>query len=420
MFTCLLLRYVPLLGALSLLANFSLLAEASKNEGTKSSKKASRRYAFVTLATDDYFAKGAFVTLHSVNLHVQPPDGKPPDVDLVLMVPVSDNFDGPSKKWIKRFKQIGARVVKVPQVEPSYAMLKAMKADRGRMENMQDIFQPVPYGAAFSKIHAWDPKHFGDYEKVVLLDGDILAINDIRGLLKFKPLSAAKDQVDAFNYGVVVLKPDAKIHSELNQLLQGATEGAIGMYSNRSETELGMCDQTLVAGYLATHHGPINFFDDRRQKYRDDPKHWLLSTEYNVLVPFATARRCENKKNRKAMVDQARLLHFGNNWLYFDALVKDRNAFGRINAPWCYLTAFHYWHDVYHHGVAVADSALSKDGQKEVKLPEYKEMAKSYVEDTDGDGMKDKTAVMFHLFKDNVGSRIKKVHKDAGWIDDEL
>eukprot|EP00747_Dinoflagellata_sp_TGD_P212744 gnl/TRDRNA2_/TRDRNA2_85792_c0_seq1.p1 gnl/TRDRNA2_/TRDRNA2_85792_c0~~gnl/TRDRNA2_/TRDRNA2_85792_c0_seq1.p1 ORF type:complete len:407 (+),score=67.74 gnl/TRDRNA2_/TRDRNA2_85792_c0_seq1:39-1259(+) len=331
-----------------------------------------RRFAFATIATNDYYAQGAFVTLHSISLHARRPKGKPADVDCVLMVAGS----GISRAWRQRFLALGVRLVDVQEVRPSPAVEAALAADRKLLssEGLLEVLQPVPYGGAFAKIHAWDPVVFGGYEKVVLLDGDVIAKRSVRALLEMTPLAAGRDLMDAFNYGVLVLRPDAEIYAALHGLLANASKREIDRYNTRRTQEAGFCDQTLVTGYLATHHGPISFFEDLRKESRKDPKDWVLSTEYNLVVSYRAKERCEDKEERKR-VDTARLVHFANNWLHFGVLANDREAPGRIDSPRCYRGAFRYWHDVYQHAMAVAE------GTQEVPEDPVYERASRQAED---------------------------------------
>lgn len=309
---------------------------------------AASRRAFVTIATDDYFALGALVALHSLSLHGDDLVG----VDRVLMVPPAP---GISARWRRRFVALGIRVVDVPLVQASTAVAAAMAADRRKLQTdgLLELLQPVPYGGAFAKIHAWDTTIFGNYSRVALIDGDIVAKRSAAGLLDLEPLSAAKDLNDAFNYGVVVLQPDALVHAALLRLLSNASSEQIAKYNTRGTNNAGFCDQTLVAGYLAAHHGPVHFFEDLRASSRAKPWAWLLSTEWNLLVSYRSQDRCDSRKERRR-VDHSRLVHFSNNWLHFGALAKDRDSSGRLDSPRCYRGAFHYWHDVYRHALVVA------------------------------------------------------------------
>eukprot|EP00928_Gymnodinium_smaydae_P065876 TRINITY_DN48965_c0_g1_i1.p1 TRINITY_DN48965_c0_g1~~TRINITY_DN48965_c0_g1_i1.p1 ORF type:complete len:399 (-),score=82.47 TRINITY_DN48965_c0_g1_i1:46-1242(-) len=332
-----------------------LPAFLSPSEAADVAPSSSGRSVVVTIATDDYHARGAIVTLHSIRLHSQP-SGASSIADFAVLVPKpAPGQRALSSTWRKRFATLGVRIVDVAQVNPSPAIQAAMDSDRGRMaqEGLLEVLQPVPYGGAFAKVHAFDPALFGNYSKVLLVDGDVLAKRDLQGLLALEPLSAGRDLMDAFNYGVLVLRPDADIHKALVRLLANATKEDVDRYNSRRPQETGFCDQTLVAGYLAAHHGPIHFLEDLRKKTRKDPSSWLLSTEYNLVVSYRATERCESKRERPR-VDAARIVHFANGWLNFVALAKDREAPGRIDSPRCYRAAFRYWHDVYHHALAVA------------------------------------------------------------------
>lgn len=317
--------------------------------------------AFVTIATDDYYAQGALVTLHSAALQTR--QGKrgnasqrraAPMLRFVLMVPPP----GISRLWRERFEALGVRLVDVPGVPPSAAVRALMEADRRNLasQNLLQILQPVPYGGAFAKVHAWSAELFGEFDKVVLLDGDIVAKKHLFGLLELEPISAAKDLLDAFNYGVVVLRPDRRIHKGLVRLLSKASKREIAKYSTRKRHEAGFGDQALVAGYLSRHHGPINFFEDMRGRPHKGPGAELLSTKYNFVVSYRAQERCDDARERQ-LIDSAVLVHFANNWLHFSALVEDRDTPGRIDSPRCYWGAFHYWRDVFDHAMAAVDDA---------------------------------------------------------------
>ncbi|CAE7231906.1 GYG1 [Symbiodinium sp. CCMP2456] len=301
----------------------------------------SERAAVISLATNDYYAKGALVALHSAGLHAGVA------IDRVLMVPEQSRL---SDTWRRRFVGLGIKVVNVPAVVPSIALLTAMASERAELDKqgLLDILQPRSYGGAFAKVHAWD-EQLG-YEKVILLDGDVLIKGDLLGLLQQQPISASKDLADAFNYGVVVLKPDATIHRDLVRLLVEATEEDLRRYNTRTAKAVGLCDQTLVAGRLAELY-KINFFEDMRKASRQNPQKWLMSTEYNLVVSYRAKERCDLPGERKR-VHKARIIHFANNWLNFETLAKDRDSPGRIDSPRCYKAAFRYWHDVYNHALS--------------------------------------------------------------------
>eukprot|EP00439_Symbiodinium_sp_Y106_P005007 s2908_g1.t1 len=313
----------------------------------------SERAAVISLATNDYYAKGALVALHSAGLHAGVA------IDRVLMVPERSRL---SDVWRRRFVALGIKVVNVPAVVPSNALLTAMASERRELDKqgLLDVLQPLSYGGAFAKVHAWD-EQLG-YEKVILLDGDVLIKGDLLGLLKLssldspccerfaeigspctaleavkqQPISASKDLADAFNYGVV------------------ATEEDLRRYNTRTAKAVGLCDQTLVAGRL-TELYKINFFEDMRKSSRQNPQKWLMSTEYNLVVSYRAKERCDLPGERKR-VHKARIIHFANNWLNFETLAKDRDSPGRIDSPRCYKAAFRYWHDVYNH--ALSDRTL--------------------------------------------------------------
>ncbi|CAE7197727.1 rab-18 [Symbiodinium pilosum] len=295
--------------------------------------------AIISLATNDYYASA-----------------QGPHVDRVLMVPEPSQL---TNTWRQRFVSLGIKVVDVNAVQPSKSFLEAMASERQDLakQGLLEVLQPLSYGGAFAKVHAWD-ESLG-YAKVLLLDGDVLVKGDLQGLLKQAPISASKDLADAFNYGVILLKPNNTIHRDLVTLLTQATREDLRRYNKRRANEVGLCDQTLVAGRLAETQ-KVYFFEDLRRSSRQSPEKWLMSTEYNLVVSYRAKERCELPGERKR-VDKARIIHFANNWLNFETLAKDRDSPGRIDSPRCYKAAFRYWHDVYQHALRLADR--SSDAQ---------------------------------------------------------
>lgn len=363
---------------------------------------ASGKVAVVSLATNDYYAKGTFVTLHSAGLH------SGVDVDRLLLVPASSKI---SSDWLRRFERLNIKVVDVPDVLPSSVLQAAMEAERQRLQQqgILEILQPMPYGGAFAKVHAWDPAL--GYEKILLLDGDLLVKRRLRPLLRLEPVSAGKDLNDAFNYGVVVLKPDAVIHAGLVKLLMHASEDDLRRYNTRKSSEVGLCDQTLVAGYVAEKTS-LHFFEEAQTKDAGTPK--LMSSEFNLVVSYRAKDRCEDPRERR-QIDKARLVHFANHWLNFEALIENREAPGRVDSPRCYKAAFRYWHDIYHHGLQLSQLAETDPPVLPPVLPRYKAMEPQ----EDGMATPDDVKDMFLSFQD-IKSNFSNSRGQDGSKDVEL
>ncbi|CAK9074812.1 unnamed protein product, partial [Durusdinium trenchii] len=115
-------------------------------------------------------------------------------------------------------------------------------------------------------------------------------------------------------------------------------------------SDVGLCDQTLVAGYLAEHLPAIHYFEDLPRS-----RATFMSTEFNLMVSYRAKDRCEDAAGQRE-VQKARLVHFANHWLNFQALIENREAAGRVDSPRCYKGAFHYWHDLYHHAMQLIES----------------------------------------------------------------
>merc|ERR1719272_534528 len=94
-------------------------ASASNAEDESSHRP---RIAFASIANSDYFARGAFVTLHSLALHSRLRDGSSA-ADCVLMV----TQPGISLTWRNHFSALGVRVVNISAVIPSKAVRLTME-----------------------------------------------------------------------------------------------------------------------------------------------------------------------------------------------------------------------------------------------------------------------------------------------------
>ncbi|XP_066455337.1 glycogenin-1 [Eleutherodactylus coqui] len=151
-------------------------------------------HAFVTLATNDSYAKGALVLGSSLR--------KNTSKKLVMLITpqVSDSM----RKVLNKVYDV-VRLVDVLDSEDS--------AHLALMERPE-------LGVTLTKLHCWT---LTEYTKCVFMDADILVLENIDDLFEREELSAAPDPgwPDCFNSGVFVFQPSLDTY---NQLLQLARE----------------------------------------------------------------------------------------------------------------------------------------------------------------------------------------------------
>ncbi|XP_056290668.1 glycogenin-1-like [Pseudoliparis swirei] len=157
--------------------------------------------AFVTLATNDSYARGAMVLGKSLRNH-------------------------------KTSKKLVALIG--PQIsEPCQAVLKLIfdevkvvdVLDSGDTAHLAMMNRP-DLGVTFTKLHCWTLTH---YSKCVFMDADTLVLSNIDELFEREELSAAPDPgwPDCFNSGVFVFRPSLETHGKLLQFCaeQGSFDG---------------------------------------------------------------------------------------------------------------------------------------------------------------------------------------------------
>uniref|UniRef100_A0A672Q474 glycogenin glucosyltransferase n=1 Tax=Sinocyclocheilus grahami TaxID=75366 RepID=A0A672Q474_SINGR len=145
--------------------------------------------AFVSLATNDSYARGAMVLGKSLRNH------KTSKKLVVLIGPhVSDQARAVLHKI---FDEV--RLVDV--------------LDSGDMAHLAMMKRP-DLGVTFTKLHCWTLTH---YSKCVFMDADTLVVSNIDELFDREELSAAPDPgwPDCFNSGVFVFRPSNETYGKL-------------------------------------------------------------------------------------------------------------------------------------------------------------------------------------------------------------
>ncbi|XP_017657424.1 glycogenin-1 isoform X3 [Nannospalax galili] len=157
--------------------------------------------AFVTLTTNDAYAKGALVLGSSLQQH------RTTRQLVVLTTPqVSDSMR-------KALETVFDKVVMVDVL------------DSGDSAHLTLMKRPE-LGVTLTKLHCWS---LTEYSKCVFMDADTLVLTNIDDLFEREELSAAPDPgwPDCFNSGVFVYQPSIETYNQLLQLAseQGSFDG---------------------------------------------------------------------------------------------------------------------------------------------------------------------------------------------------
>ncbi|XP_053329666.1 glycogenin-1-like [Spea bombifrons] len=151
--------------------------------------------AFVTLATNDPYVKGALVLGSSLRNH---------NTTRKLVVLITPQVSDSIRKVLDKVFDV-VRVVDVLDSEDSAHLA---------------LMQRPELGITLTKLHCWA---LTEYTKCVFMDADTMVLSNIDNLFEREELSAAPDPgwPDCFNSGVFVFQPSIETY---NQLLQLATE----------------------------------------------------------------------------------------------------------------------------------------------------------------------------------------------------
>ncbi|XP_076827186.1 glycogenin-1b [Brachyhypopomus gauderio] len=147
--------------------------------------------AFVTLATNDSYAKGAMVLAKSLRDH---------KTSRKLVVLIGPHISEASRAVLyKMYDEV--RLVDL--------------LDSGDSANLALMKRP-DLGVTFTKLHCWTLTH---YSKCVFMDADTLVLANVDELFDREELSAAPDPgwPDCFNSGVFVFRPSIDTYSKLLQ-----------------------------------------------------------------------------------------------------------------------------------------------------------------------------------------------------------
>ncbi|XP_008306237.1 glycogenin-1b isoform X1 [Cynoglossus semilaevis] len=175
--------------------------------------------AFVTLATNDSYARGAMVLGKSLRNH---------NTSKKLVALIGPQVSEPSKSVLERIFD----EVKVVDV-----------LDSGDTAHLAMMKRP-DLGVTFTKLHCWT---LTDYSKCVFMDADTLVLSNIDELFDREELSAAPDPgwPDCFNSGVFVFCPSMETHGKLIQYctehgsFDGGDQGVLnGFFDNWATADI--------------------------------------------------------------------------------------------------------------------------------------------------------------------------------------
>uniref|UniRef100_A0A3Q3EQD3 glycogenin glucosyltransferase n=1 Tax=Labrus bergylta TaxID=56723 RepID=A0A3Q3EQD3_9LABR len=145
--------------------------------------------AFVTLATNDSYAKGAMVLGQSLRNH---------NTTKKLVALIGPHVAEPCREVLS-------------SIYDEVCVVDVM--DSGDAAHLSLMKRP-DLGVTFTKLHCWT---LTQYSKCVFMDADTLVLSNIDELFEREELSAAPDPgwPDCFNSGVFVFKPSNETHEKL-------------------------------------------------------------------------------------------------------------------------------------------------------------------------------------------------------------
>ncbi|XP_035213500.1 glycogenin-1-like [Stegodyphus dumicola] len=167
-------------------------------------------FAYVTLATDDDYTRGALVLAHSLKLV---------ETTHKLVVLVTD---GVSESFRDNLNKV-------------YDLVEHVNVLDSRDEESLLLMERPELGVTFTKLHCWKLTQFS---KCVFLDADTLVLKNCDELFEREELSAVPDigWPDCFNSGVFVFKPSKETYKKLLDMavqqgsFDGGDQGLLNMF----------------------------------------------------------------------------------------------------------------------------------------------------------------------------------------------
>ncbi|XP_033469869.1 glycogenin-1a isoform X1 [Epinephelus lanceolatus] len=168
--------------------------------------------AFVTLATNDSYAKGAMVLGQSLRSH---------NTTRKLVALIGPHVADQCRDVLS-------------SIFDEVCVVDVM--DSGDAAHLALMKRP-DLGVTFTKLHCWT---LTQYSKCVFLDADTLVLSNVDELFEREELSAAPDPgwPDCFNSGVFVFRPSNETHEKLltfcseNGSFDGGDQGVLNSYFN--------------------------------------------------------------------------------------------------------------------------------------------------------------------------------------------
>ncbi|XP_004082220.1 glycogenin-1 [Oryzias latipes] len=177
-----------------------------------SSQRIMSDQAFVTLATNDSYAKGAMVLGQSLRNHC---------TTRKLVVLIGPHIAEPCREALQ-------------SIFDEVCVVNLM--DSGDAAHLALMKRP-DLGVTFTKLHCWT---LTQYSKCVFMDADTMVLSNVDELFEREELSAAPDPgwPDCFNSGVFVFRPSNETHEKLlafcgeNGSFDGGDQGVLNSYFN--------------------------------------------------------------------------------------------------------------------------------------------------------------------------------------------
>ncbi|KAK0090748.1 hypothetical protein PV325_006307 [Microctonus aethiopoides] len=172
--------------------------------------KTFRRYAWITLATNDPYCLGALVLAHSLKRV-----GTKYDIAILITPGVTSTMR--------------------EKLNAVFSVVKEVNVLDSKDEANLALLARPELGITFTKLHCW---RMTQYEKCVFIDADALVVRNCDELFEREELSAAPDVgwPDCFNSGVFVFKPSQQTFASLTSFaaskgsFDGGDQGLLNQY----------------------------------------------------------------------------------------------------------------------------------------------------------------------------------------------
>lgn len=193
-------------------------AERESSSVSSSSPSDTARHAIVTLCCGEEYTLGAAVLAHSVARHSPALVGaataaaaSAAAAAVVVLVPDGTHLSDAAAAVLRRS---GCRLRRTPRAlsDDEWAAVCERRAAA-----RQSLYPARWERSTFDKLALWT---LTEFDKVLYLDADTVAVQDVRGAFEYDELAAVlPDNVTRFNSGVMVLRPSRATYDKLREAL---------------------------------------------------------------------------------------------------------------------------------------------------------------------------------------------------------